>query len=191
MSEQLVISNHGPTISGEPRLCRLCGETWPCTEALVAIREGVKAVKEGRIMPADTFFEWMRAKDVRDIWESRIADLEAENARLQARAEEFEAAFDIEVQVHKDRCAESDRYKALAERRVEALKANTPKCGEEDCGNVGVWMWWDSTDRWHMCDDHKSVPTKGILLLEGPELDDDAVLARAAIAATPDEGASD
>ena len=36
-------------------------------ENMGAIREGVKAVKEGRIMPADTFFEWMQARYVRDM----------------------------------------------------------------------------------------------------------------------------
>ena len=63
-------------------------------ENMEAIREGVKAVKEGRTMPADTFFEWMQAKYVRDIWDSRIADLEAENARLQVRAAEYAAALE-------------------------------------------------------------------------------------------------
>ncbi len=45
-------------------------------ENMEAIREGVKAFKEGRTLPADTFFEWMQAKYVRDIWEARIARLQ-------------------------------------------------------------------------------------------------------------------
>ena len=62
-------------------------------ENMEAIREGVKAVKEGHFMPADTFFEWMQAKYVRDIWDARIADLERqlEEAREKLEAVELEA----------------------------------------------------------------------------------------------------
>ena len=54
-------------------------------ENMEAMREGVKAAKEGRITPADTFFEWMQAKYVRDIWEERIT----EARELLAQAEEI------------------------------------------------------------------------------------------------------
>ena len=62
-------------------------------ENMEAIREGAKAVKEGRIMPADTFFEWMQARYVRDIWEERIARpqdaLEAIYKRATPRSQDF------------------------------------------------------------------------------------------------------
>ncbi len=83
-------------------------------ENMEAIREGVRAVKEGRFMPADTFFEWMRAKYVRDIWEERIA-------RLQARVEEAERNLETHLLGYSPYRAELDRYKALAERRKKAL----------------------------------------------------------------------
>ena len=48
---KLLISNHGPTFDG--KYCRLpsCGESWPCGDAKAAMREGVKALNEGRIRP--------------------------------------------------------------------------------------------------------------------------------------------
>ena len=52
-------------------------------ENMEAVREGVRAFKEGRTMPADTFFEWMRAKYVRDIWDARITALERQLAEAQ------------------------------------------------------------------------------------------------------------
>jgi hypothetical protein len=64
-------------------------------ENMEAMREGVKAVKEGRITPADTFFEWMQAKYVRDIWEQKLADLRAENARLQEQVKEAEVLTEV------------------------------------------------------------------------------------------------
>ena len=106
-------------------------------ENMEAIREGVKAVKEGRITPADTFFEWMQAKYVRDIWEERIA-------RLQARVEEAETRATKWTEArpcipHTDKrdsncidcwCLEAAKQRwragqaeALAERRKKALVA--------------------------------------------------------------------
>ena len=65
-------------------------------------------------MPADTFFEWMRAKYVRDIWEARIA-------RLQERVEcEREHRLQhVELQLKAER--ERAEARALAEKRKEAL----------------------------------------------------------------------
>ena len=83
-----------------------------------------------------------------------IADLEAENARLQARVEAAEAAVEKGGMViyngvsvpkrdlddakaeHARRCQELVGYKALAERRREALEEAQGKlkhCGQENC----------------------------------------------------------
>ena len=99
-------------------------------ENMEAIREGVKAVKEGRITPAETFFEWMRAKYVRDMREERIA-------RLQERVEEAEAhdcgyALTRVLEI-------AERQLALAERRKKALK----KYGKHGLGcTLGLLPAW-------------------------------------------------
>ncbi len=78
-------------------------------ENMEAMREGVKATKEGRITPANTFFEWMRAKYVRDMWEARIAclqdALEAIYKRATPRSQDFlhptkELADDVARMAH-------------------------------------------------------------------------------------------
>ncbi len=111
-------------------------------ENMEAIREGAKAVKEGRIMPADTFFEWMQARYVRDMWEERIARLQARVEEAEgdtrrwrlARQESNEVIWQIVALVPRDpekedifaaierTVTDRDRYKALAERRKKALE---------------------------------------------------------------------
>ena len=81
----LLIANHGPTPDQE--YCRLCQQRWPCAQAMAAIKEGVRAAKEGRTMPADTFFEWMQARYVRDIWDARVTVLERQLAESQEKLE--------------------------------------------------------------------------------------------------------
>ncbi len=93
-------------------------------ENMEAIREGVRAVKEGRFMPADTFFEWMRAKYVRDIWDARIA-------RLQARVEETKKALN---KTRKDDLEIMNRYadeRDALQARVEELDAENERIRQE------------------------------------------------------------
>ena len=81
--------------------------------------------RKGRTMPADTFFEWMQARYVRDIWEERIA-------RLKALAEEWQS----EAMMWERKLADSE---ALAERRKEVLERHFPESlghradGEREC----------------------------------------------------------
>lgn len=78
MSAQLVISNHGPTISGEPRLCRLCGEAWPCeNEALGLLRDDErKAVEIHRRLPGSVHAcpPWVaeRLSETREVLEEAL-----------------------------------------------------------------------------------------------------------------------
>ena len=61
-----------------------------------------------------------------------VADLRAENARLQTRVEEAERNLETHLLGYSPYRAELDRYKALAERREEALEQI--KTGRMDIG---------------------------------------------------------
>ena len=87
----------------------------------------------------------------------RIADLEAENARLQGRGDDYKAESEVSF-------ARAKRAEALAERRGEALKG----C----CSRIG--------DTWHRLGCEAFQRPFG-------ECDQACVEARAAIDATPDE----
>ena len=163
---------------------------------LYGIREGVKAVNEGRIRPADEVFEELardelRAENARlqelvramELAHSLVRDeAEDENARLQARVEEAEAqvaimaagydhaadevrfdkhqrGFEAALQLYQERihqvrqkvrlskaakdllskARERDGYKALAERRGEALVKLADKCDEVVEATIGIF----------------------------------------------------
>ncbi|KKN16458.1 hypothetical protein LCGC14_0975670 [marine sediment metagenome] len=92
-------------------------------------------------MPADTFFEWMQARYVRDIWDARIA-------RLQARVEEAERKLLMCSETLRDADEvketaqrERDEAREMHDKRVDELmacEAQVSGMQEEGCAARGL-----------------------------------------------------
>ena len=125
----------------------------------------------------------------------RIADLEAENARLQLRATAFEQWFKAAVKHHNDLTTERDGYMALAERREEALPAIVFALRYDDFGDEDWITWercarrWEETWKPALQEEHFGDCTKqpqACFRCQAEDVVRLATLIRAAIAATPE-----